>query len=283
MSTPAIIVHGGCGKVEQSSIPERSRGVEEAARAGWKVLSAGGSALDAIEAAVVVLEDNPLFNAGTGSALNGEGRIETDAAIMDGSTLAAGAVAAVTGISNPVRLARRLMEVGPHVFLVGKGAEQFARSQGMPRCELERLVTAHRRQEWEDAHGTVGASACDSLGRLAAATSTGGCFNKLPGRVGDSPLIGCGTYADGQVAVSCTGSGEQIIRMTLARLAAFFYQELGNAQAACDRAVAQFDAVMTGGEVGMILVDRLGRPAFAKNSRNMPCCLITPDGMLTES
>lgn len=187
MSRPAIIVHGGCGKVEQSSIPERLQAVEEAAKAAWKLLLAGGSAVDAVEAAVLVLEDNPLFNAGTGSALNSEGRIEADAAIMDGARLDTGAVAAVTGIANPIRLARRVMEVGPPVFLVAKGAEQFARSQGMAQCPLERLVTSHRRQEWEDEHGTVGASACDTVGRLAAATSTGGHFNKLPGRVGDSP------------------------------------------------------------------------------------------------
>lgn len=279
MKKLAIIVHGGCGAVEESSIPERCRGVEEAAQAGWRVLSSGGSAVDAVEAAVVVLEDNPLFNAGTGSALNRDGEVETDAAIMDGATLSAGAVAAVTGIVNPIQLARRVMDVGPHVFLVAKGAEQFARSQGIAQCDPQRLVSPHRRQHWEELHGTVGASACDGLGKLAAATSTGGMFNKLPGRVGDSPLVGCGTYADGRVAVSCTGDGEQIIRMTLARLASFLYQELGNAQDACDRALEQLDATL-GGEVGLILVDRLGQPVFAKNSRNMPICAITADGVL---
>lgn len=280
MNKKAIIVHGGCGDVEQSTIPERLKAVEEAARAGWDLLANGGSAVDAVEAAVLVLEDDPLFNAGFGSTLNSEGRVEADAAIMDGSNLHTGAVAAVSGIANPIRLARRVMEVGPHVLLVGKGAEQFARSQGIPECDLERLVAAHRRQQWEDAHGTVGASACDGLGRLAAATSTGGSFNKLPGRVGDSPIVGCGTYANGQVGISCTGNGEHIIRMTLARLAAFLYQELGDAQEACKRALAQFDEAV-GGEVGIILVDRLGQPAFAKNSRNMPSCAITADGVLT--
>jgi L-asparaginase / beta-aspartyl-peptidase len=282
MKKPAIIVHGGCGKVEPSSMPERLKAVEEAAQAGWKTMSKGGSAVDAVEAAVLVLEDNPLFNAGVGSALNSEGRIETDAAIMDGASLNIGAVAAVTGIRNPIQLARRLMEVGPPVLLVAKGAEQFARSQGIPRCELERLVTQHRRQEWEDAHGTVGASACDTFGKLAAATSTGGYFNKLPGRVGDSPIVGCGTYADGRIAISCTGNGEQLMRMTLARVAAFLYQELGNAQAACDKALAQFEATFDG-EIGMVLVDRLGQPALAKNSCVMPVCAITADGVVTGS
>jgi beta-aspartyl-peptidase (threonine type) len=282
MNKPAIIVHGGCGNVEPSSMPERLRGVEQSAQAGWKTMLNGGSAVDAVEAAVLVLEDNPLFNAGVGSALNSEGRIETDAAIMDGSNLGIGAVAAVTGVRNPIHLARRVMEVGPPVFLVAKGAEQFARSQGIPKCELERLVTQHRRQEWEDAHGTVGASACDTFGKLAAATSTGGHFNKLPGRVGDSPMIGCGTYADARMAISCTGSGEQIMRMTLGRLAAFLYQDLGNAQAACDKALEQFEE-MFDGEIGMILVDRLGQAALAKNSCVMPTCAITAAGVVTSS
>ena len=282
MKKPAIIVHGGCGKVEPSSMPERLKAVEEAAQAGWKTMLNGGSAVDAVEAAVLMLEDNPLFNAGVGSALNSEGRIETDAAIMDGSSLSIGAVAAVTGIRNPIHLARRLMEVGPPVLLVAKGAEQFAHSQGIPKCELERLVTQHRRQEWEDAHGTVGASACDTFGKLAAATSTGGYFNKLPGRVGDSPIVGCGTYADGRIAISCTGNGEQLMRMTLARVAAFLYQDLGNAQAACDKALEQFEATFDG-EIGMILVDRLGQSALAKNSSVMPVCAITADGVVTGS
>lgn len=282
MKRPAIIVHGGCGRVEESSIPERLRALEDAARTGWKMMLAGGSAVDAVEAAVLVLEDNPLFNAGTGSALNSEGRIEVDAAIMDGARLSVGAVAAVTGIANPIRLARRLMEVGPPVFLVARGAEQFARSQGIAQCPLERMVSAHRRQEWEDEHGTVGASACDTFGRLAAATSTGGHFNKLPGRVGDSPLIGCGTYANEQVAISCTGNGEQLTRMTLARLGAFLYQELGNAQVTCNKTLARFEATF-GGEIGLILVDHLGQPALAKNSSYMPTCAITADGVVTSS
>jgi len=280
MNKTAIIVHGGCGDVEQSSIPERLQVAQEAAEAGWKLLLQGASAVDAVEAAVLVLEDNPLFNAGVGSALNSEGRVEADAAIMDGATLNTGAVAAVTGIANPIHLARLVMDVGPHVLLVGRGAEQFARSRGIPHCDLEHMVTVPRRQQWEDAHGTVGACACDSLGRLAAATSTGGSFNKMPGRVGDSPIVGCGTYADGHVGISCTGNGEQIIRMTLARLAAYLYAESGNAQETCNRTLEQFDATLKG-EVGIILVDRLGRAARGKNSRDMPTCAITADGVTT--
>lgn len=280
MDKSAIVVHGGCGRIDPDSIPERKQGVERAAQAGWKILVSGGSAVDAVEAAVVVLEDNPLFNAGTGSVLNSEGRVETDAAIMDGSTLAAGAVAAVTGVLNPIRLARRVLEVGPPVFLVAKGAEDFARRQGIAFTDPGHLVTAPRRQQWEDSHGTVGACARDRAGKLAAGTSTGGIFDKLPGRVGDTPLIGCGTYANQQVAVSCTGDGEKIIRMTLARLAAFLYQEARDSKSSCDQALEQLAAAV-GGEAGIILVDNAGRPAFAMNSPNMPVCAITEAGVKT--
>lgn len=279
MAEPVIIVHGGCGTVDQSSIPERLEGVKEAAGAGWRILSSGGSSVDAVEAAVVVLENNPLFNAGTGSVLNRAGQVETDAAIMDGSTLAVGAVAAVTGILNPIRLAKRVLQDSPHILLVAKGAEDFALNCGMEKCDPGELVTRRRRRQWEDVHGTVGASAFDSSRRLAAATSTGGGFDKLPGRVGDSPLVGCGTYANRDVAISCTGHGELIARMTLARLAAFLYAELGDAQKSCDAALAQFGASFHG-EVGMILIDRLGQAVSAKNTRNMPVCTITERGVL---
>lgn len=278
MNNQTIIVHGGCGTIDQSSIPNRIAGVREAAEAGWKVLQNGGSSMDAVEAAVVVMENNPLFNAGTGSTLNRDGRVEMDAAIMNGADLAAGAVAAVEGVLNPIKLARRVLEVSPHVLLVAKGAEDFANSQNMESgCDPARLITARRRKQWEDAHGTVGACACTRDGQLAAATSTGGCFNKLPGRVGDSPLIGCGTYANQEVAISCTGDGEHIIRMTLARLAAFLYQG-STSHATCKAALEQFNSTL-GGEVGIILVDHRGQSAFAQNTRNMPVCAITVDGV----
>lgn len=280
MNNQAIIVHGGCGTIDQGSIPDRIAGVREAAEAGWKILQSGGLSVDAVEAAVVVMENNPLFNAGTGSTLNRDGRVEMDAAIMNGADLAAGAVAAVQGILNPIKVARRILEVGPHVLLVAKGAEDFANSQGMETgYDPARLITARRRRQWEDAHGTVGACACARDGRLAAATSTGGSFNKLPGRVGDSPLLGCGTYANQEVAISCTGDGEQIMRMTLARLAAFLYPG-SSSQAACNFALEQFESVLDG-EVGIILVDHRGQPAYAQNTRNMPVCAITEAGVQT--
>ncbi len=281
MSKPGIIVHGGCGRIDESTIEERQAGVKQAAEAGWAILSQGGSAIDAVEAAVVVLEDLPLFNAGRGSVLNREGRVETDAAIMNGATLAAGAIAGVTGILNPIRLARRVMDASPHVMLIGDGAELFARSQGFVRCDPRELIVERRQEEWEREHGTVGAVACDQAGRLAAATSTGGIANKLPGRVGDSPLIGCGTYADARVAVSCTGDGERIIRMTLARLAAFLHEQGGSAQQATDQALGQLEAQL-GGEAGLILIDASGNAAFAKSSHRMPVCAISETGVILQ-
>jgi beta-aspartyl-peptidase (threonine type) len=281
MNKPGIIVHGGCGRVDKSSLSERKAGVKQAAEAGWAILREGGSAVDAVEAAVVVLEDLPLFNAGRGSVLNKEGRVETDAAIMNGATRAAGAVAGVTGILNPVRLARRVMEACPHVMLIGEGAERFARAQGIAQCDPEQLVVEYRRKAWERDHGTVGAVACDRDGRLAAATSTGGMANKLPGRVGDTPIIGCGTYADSRVAVSCTGIGEHIIRMTLARFAAFLYDRYGDARQAADLALDQLEKEL-GGEVGLIIVDGHGKTAYTKSSQNMPVCAISEDGVVLE-
>ena len=193
---PAIIVHGGAGRIRDEELPQRLEGCKQAALAGWEILKQGGSALDAAEAAVVVLEDNPLFNAGTGSTLNSLGKVEMDAAIMEGNTLSAGAVAAVQGIKNPIKLARRVMEDGRHVLLVCEGALLFARQIAFPECSPDMLIVEAERKRWEEKHGTVGCVALDRAGKVAVATSTGGIFNKLPGRVGDSPLLGCGTYAD---------------------------------------------------------------------------------------
>lgn len=278
VSNPAIIVHGGCGRIDESTLLARMDGVRTAAERGWTILRKGGTAIDAVEAAVVILEDMPLFNAGRGSVLNSEGYVETDAAIMSGVSRSAGAIAGVTGILNPIRLARRVMEVSPHVMLIGEGAERFAEAEQFTRYEPERLVVEHRRKEWESEHGTVGACACDQNGYLAAATSTGGRPGKLPGRVGDTPIIGAGTYADARISVSCTGDGEHIIRMTLARLAAFLHEREGNPQKAAEEAVKQLAAAL-GGEVGLIAVDFSGKTAFAKNSLHMPVCALDGEGM----
>ncbi|HVB33959.1 MAG TPA: isoaspartyl peptidase/L-asparaginase family protein [Patescibacteria group bacterium] len=281
MTKPAIIVHGGCGRVEQSTLAERMEGVKKAAQKGWLTMQEGGTAVDAVEAAVIVLEDIPLFNAGRGSVLNSEGRIEMDASIMDGATLSAGAVAGVTGILNPIRLARRVMDASPHVMLIGEGAERFADAEKIERCAAECLVVQRRREEWERTHGTVGAAACDQRGLLAAATSTGGTAGKLPGRVGDTPIIGSGTFADSRVAVSCTGNGEQIMRMTLARLVSFLHEECNDTQRAVEEALQELSAKL-GGEVGLIAADSRGRTALIKNSLHMPVCAIRADGTILQ-
>jgi beta-aspartyl-peptidase (threonine type) len=273
--TPSIIVHGGAGPIRDDSLPERLQGCEAAARTGWEILQSGGSALDAVEAAVVVLEDNPLFNAGTGSTLNSLGKIEMDAAIMEGQTLRAGAVAAVSGIRNPVKLARRVMADGRHVLFAGEGASYFARQIGFPECAPEALIVAREKDRWDSKHGTVGCVAFDSSGRLAAGTSTGGIFDKLPGRVGDSPLIGCGTYADDYGAASCTGQGEAIIRLLLAKRAVDFMKDCTDPKIAATAAVKLLEDERIAATGGIILVDRAGKIGYARNTLHMPVCQIS--------
>lgn len=271
--TFSIIVHGGAGEVPLDSLDARKQGCHIAAEAGAHILKRGGQALDAVQAAVEVLENNPLFNAGTGSTLNHEGRVETDAAIMDGAILKAGAVAAVSGIRNPIRLARAVMEHSPHILLAGEGAYRFAQQHGIETCDPSELVVPAQRSHWEKEHGTVGAVALDAEGRLAAATSTGGIFDKLPGRVGDTPLIGCGTYADANAAVSCTGSGEDIMRTTLARHAAYLVEQGLDATAAARQAIVYF-AEQTHGDAGIILMSNRGVHGYARNSAHMPICAL---------
>jgi len=272
MSGGAIIVHGGAGHKppDEAAAGRRREGCRAAARAGWGVIEGGGHALDAVIAAAVVLEDDGEFNAGTGSVLNRDGRVETDAAVMDGATLAAGAVAAVTGIRNPIRLARAVMEHSRHVLLAGAGAEAFARSEGFEFVDPASLIVPARREQWEASHGTIGAVARDADGRVAAATSTGGILLKLPGRVGDTPLVGCGTYADADAAVSATGDGEAIIRLTLARLAAFEVSGGKSAGEAAEAAVGRLAASGLG-EAGLIVVDATGRIGFAHNTPAIAC------------
>ena len=283
MSTPSIIVHGGAGPVKDDSLPARLAGCEAAAQAGWKILQRGGSAVDAAEAAVIVLEDNPLFNAGTGSTLNSLGKIEMDAAVMEGRSLRAGAVAAVSGVKNPIQLARRVMDDGRHVMLAGEGALLFARQIGFPECPPESLIVERERRRWESRHGTVGCVVFDASGNLAAATSTGGIFNKLPGRVGDSPLIGCGTYADDYGAASCTGEGEAIIRLLLAKSAVGYLQEGSEAMKGAELAMTDLDDDRIRGMGGIILLDRFGKIGYARNTTHMPVCWITAAGVRTAS
>jgi beta-aspartyl-peptidase (threonine type) len=291
---PAIIVHGGAGELEPAGPASsggadvRLEGVRRACAAGWEVLARGGTALDAVEAAVRVLEDDPAFNAGTGAVLGMAGEVELDAAIMDGAALRCGAVAAVKDVRNPVSLARAVMERGPHVLLVGPGASAFARRVGIPPHENALLVTPRQRARWEAARaraepsgtGTVGAVARDARGHLAAATSTGGTSLKLPGRVGDSPLVGCGTFADDELAaVSCTGEGEAIIRATLARHAAELVGRGRSAAEAAREAVATLER-RTGGRGGLVVVGPRGEVGFAHGTPAMSRAWTDPDGTI---
>jgi L-asparaginase / beta-aspartyl-peptidase len=270
---PAVIVHGGAGPIRDDSLPERLYGCKAAALAAWEILAQNGSALDAAEAAVMVLEDNPLFNAGTGSTLNQTGKVEMDAAIMDGDSLRAGAVAAVQRIKNPIKLARRVMEDGRHVILAGEGALMFAREIGFPECSPESLMVEHEKKRWAEKHGTVGCVVLDANGKIAVATSTGGIFNKLPGRIGDSPLPGCGTYADDRGGVSCTGSGEAIIRVVLGKTAIDFLSEGREPNAAARKSLELLEA-KTGAQAGLIIIDCHGQIGYAHNATHMPVCFI---------
>jgi beta-aspartyl-peptidase (threonine type) len=279
---PSLIVHGGAGAEPADGRDELRDGVRAATDAGWRVLAGGGWALDAVETAVRVLEDHPRFNAGRGSALTSAGTVEVDASIMEGDRLRCGAVAAVARIANPVTLARRVMDDGRHVLIVGDGALAFARAVGVPECDPETLVTdRERRLQAEAARtpvggGTVGAVALDRHGTIAAATSTGGRRGKLPGRVGDSPLIGCGTYADSTVGgVSCTGEGEAIIRVVLGRRALDWLKEADDpgyaARVAVDLLVEE-----GGGQGGLILLDWRGRAGYAHSTPFMSVAWMSP-------
>jgi L-asparaginase / beta-aspartyl-peptidase len=273
---PALIVHGGAG-ADPGGRDELRAGMRLAVEAGWRALGAGGTALDAVEAAVRSLEDHPRFNAGRGSVLTRDGTVETDASIMEGDRLRNGAVAAVSGVRNPITLARRILEDGHHSFFVGPGAAARARALDVPVCDPALLITEHQRQRLAAVQaGTVGAVALDRFGTIAAATSTGGTAGKLPGRVGDSALIGCGTYAESTLGgVSCTGDGEAIIRVTLARRTLEILKSVGDpTQAAL---VAESVLVEEGrGQGGLILMDWRGRMGWARSTVLMPVGLMSP-------
>jgi beta-aspartyl-peptidase (threonine type) len=274
-----LIVHGGAGADPGNGRDELRAGVQAAALAGWRALGGGGRALDAVEAAVRVLEDHPRFNAGRGSVLTSAGTIEMDASIMEGDRLACGAVAAVSRVANPITLARRVMDDERHVLLVGDGAHAFARTEGLPDCDPALLITDRQRARLAtrvaDSRGTVGAVAIDRHGTIAAATSTGGMMGKRPGRVGDSALIGCGTYADSALGgVSCTGTGEAIIRVVLARRALDHLQGDGEPDAAA-RAAVDLLVKQGRGEGGLILVDAGGRVGYAYSTPLMPVAWIS--------
>ncbi|HEV2388730.1 MAG TPA: isoaspartyl peptidase/L-asparaginase [Candidatus Acidoferrales bacterium] len=294
---PALAVHGGAWDIPDAAVDRCRGGCRRAYEAGWAALEGGGTALDAVEAAIVELEDDPVFDAGVGSHLNRRGRAQLDAILMDGATLGAGAVGAVERIRNPIRLARRVLESREHMFLVGAGAEEFAAEQGLVLCRPEELVTESQRAAWErcrqsghsaaahfgHSHGTVGAIARDSRGHLAAGTSTGGTCCKHPGRVGDSPLIGCGCYADDEAgAVSSTGWGEAIMKIVMAKTATELLRGGHEPQAAADRCVGLLDE-RAKGTGGLILIDRHGRIGAAFTTPRMAFAYPGLDGALIVS
>jgi beta-aspartyl-peptidase (threonine type) len=285
--TWALAIHGGAGVIEKGDLtPEKEAGyragLSVALAAGQKVLAGGGSSLDAVEATIRTLEDNPLFNAGKGAVFTAEGRNELDASIMDGATRRAGAVAGVTRTRNPISLARAVMEKSPHVMLARDGADQFSVEQSLPQVSPEYFRTEERWKqllEWRRDHeaeldkthskGTVGAVALDMNGHVAAATSTGGMTGKRWGRIGDSPVIGAGTYAaDGICAVSATGSGEYFIRASAARQVCDRIAWRGEAvQSAADATIADIGGI--GGDGGLIAMDGAGHIAFSMNTSGM--------------
>jgi L-asparaginase / beta-aspartyl-peptidase len=304
---PALIVHGGAWDIPDEAVEACKSGCQRALGAGWTLLASGGSALDAVEAAIMVLEDDPVFDAGYGSHLNLDGRVECDAIVMNGGTLRSGAGAALQRIKNPIQLARKILESCPHMMLVAEGAERFAKEHGIKLCQPEELVGEAEQEAWmkckADKHaaehhrgheqGTVGAVAIDRDGRLFAGTSTGGTCCKLPGRVGDSPIIGCGCYADSEAGgVSCTGYGEAIMKIVMAKTAVDLLRSRVTcvdptaAAEVCDLSSADLAAreavhllgKRTHATGGLILLDRHGNPGFAFNTPRMAYGYVAIDG-----
>jgi beta-aspartyl-peptidase (threonine type) len=271
-----VVVHGGAGSWTDGEAPAAEAGVAAAVRTALAVLAAGGRSLDASQAAVRVLEDDPVFNAGVGSALTRDGTVEVDAALMEGETLRIGAIGAVEGALRPIELARAVLEDGEHVLLVGPAVWDFARERGIEPAPPGALVTEGARRRWQEGQrkrqtggGTVGACAIDRLGHVAAATSTGGIQHKRRGRVGDTPLAGCGTYADDRGgAASATGHGESIIRVTMSRTAVELLRAGASAAEAARAAIVELgDRVH--GRGGIICVDRHGQLGLAHNTPAM--------------
>jgi L-asparaginase / beta-aspartyl-peptidase len=315
-NTPLLLVHGGAWAIPDDMVDAHQRGVSNALSAGYALLSKGASAVDAVEAAVAVLEDDDTFDAGRGSFLTRDGRVQLDALLMDGGAMRAGGVACVERLRNPIRAARLVLDKSPHVYFVGQGAEEFAQTHGMDLIDNAELVLDRERLRLEDAqakeraglpdltfagddkspetaafasheamgldtHDTVGAVALDSSGKIAAATSTGGTLNKTPGRVGDSSLIGCGCYADNaSAAVSLTGWGEPIMKLVLGKWAVDRVQ-MGRApeQVAPDAIAYLYKRL--GGHGGIILLSPDGRYGIAHNTPRMAWGICDSQGCRT--
>jgi beta-aspartyl-peptidase (threonine type) len=295
---PVLIVHGGAYDIPTESHEAHTDGCRDAVKAGWAVLSGGGTALEAVEAALCVMEDDPIFDAGYGSFFNAIGEVELDAIIVDGSDLNFGAVAAVQRVRHPITLARLVMTESKHAMLVGTGAEAFAREHGIPVCPIMELLTGRELERWKAAQAggprswtpfgaappsslpsdTVGALALDADGNLAAATSTGGTFNKTPGRVGDSPLVGCGAYSDNRTgAASASGLGEALMKVVISKTACDLIAQGMTAQEAADAAIGVLSARTTG-TGGLIVLDHQGRIGVAHNTPFIAHAYVTVGG-----
>jgi beta-aspartyl-peptidase (threonine type) len=287
-STPAswsIAIHGGAGSVSAASIPKHVEGCRVAAEEGAKILRSGGSALDAVQRAVEILESNPCFNSGTGACLTSAGTLELDASLMEGEHLRAGAVAVLPSFHHPIAIARAVLDANGHVLYAGAGAEAFAVAHGFVRAPEEEMITARAREELKSARGsaestarsgppdkvggTVGAVARDAKGHVAAATSTGGTVNKAPGRIGDSPILGAGNYADDAGgACSNTGDGEAVMRLVLAK-SATDAMRAGSTPEEAARAAIELLHSRAGGTGGTILIDAQGRIGLARSTETM--------------
>jgi beta-aspartyl-peptidase (threonine type) len=282
----ALVIHGGAGVMDKDKMSTEVQNeyiavLDQALRIGDSVLANGGTCLDAIEKTIVILEDSPLFNAGKGAVFTHEGLVELDASVMEGKTLKAGAIAGVRDIKNPIRVARTVMEKSEHVLLTGTGASQFAKEQGFQPVEnsyfytdkrlksLQELLKKEREATTNDKHGTVGCVALDSYGNIAAGTSTGGMMNKKYGRVGDSPIIGAGTYANNETgAFSCTGHGEYYIRLGFSRdISALMEYKKLSLQQACQEEIRKLTEM--GGTGGVIGIDRKGNISMEFNTSGM--------------
>lgn len=302
--SPLLLIHGGAWAMPDEAIAAHEAGIADALAAGYNLLERGGSAMDAVEAAVAAMEDDEIFDAGRGSFLTRDGRVQLDALMMNGEDLRAGGVACVERLKNPIRAARLVLEHSPHIYFVGTGAERFAVQHGMPLIDNTELIVPRERErlmafqhaELQGAvdttfsgllmddptiasHDTVGAVALDRYGHIAAGTSTGGTLSKAPGRVGDSSLIGCGCYADdASAAVSLTGWGEPIMKLVLGKWAVDRVAAGGSPQEAATAAIEYlYDRL--GGYGGIILLDRGGRLGLAHNTPRMAWGLRTAGGI----
>lgn len=298
LTQPVLLIHGGAWAMPDDAVAAHEDGIAHALAAGYSLLKEGASAVDAVEAAVAVMEDDETFDAGRGSFLTQDGRVQMDALLMNGANLRTGGVACVERLRNPIRAARLVLDKSPHVYFVGTGAERFARQHGMALCdnmdlviprEQERLYKAQAAERAGlpdetfsgalDSHDTVGAVALDMHGNIAAGTSTGGTLNKAPGRVGDSSLIGCGCYADDlTAAVSLTGWGEPIMKLVLGKWAV---DRVAAGASPDEAAHAAIDYLFSrlGGHGGIILLGPDGRVGLAHNTPRMAWGLRTADGV----